>query len=123
MAIVWEGIPQVEPSQAQQHGGVVLDVRERNEVEVKRVAGTKFAPMSEMNQYTLDKSGAWLGRFGLKPEDGCSAESPIFVLCGSGRRSQAMCELLVGCKRTHVANITGGIVNWEDKMGPETLER
>eukprot|EP01064_Diplonema_japonicum_P038365 TRINITY_DN926_c0_g1_i2.p2 TRINITY_DN926_c0_g1~~TRINITY_DN926_c0_g1_i2.p2 ORF type:complete len:126 (+),score=34.29 TRINITY_DN926_c0_g1_i2:56-433(+) len=124
MSITWTGIPQVEPKAAHGYtGGVLLDVREPSEVNEVSIVGVRNVPMSEMNKHADDKTGAWLAQFQLKPEDGCSEKSPIFVTCKGGVRGQKMCELLASCGKTHVANISGGMMNWEKTMPADTIKR
>eukprot|EP01059_Diplonema_ambulator_P035991 TRINITY_DN875_c0_g2_i2.p2 TRINITY_DN875_c0_g2~~TRINITY_DN875_c0_g2_i2.p2 ORF type:complete len:126 (+),score=46.37 TRINITY_DN875_c0_g2_i2:59-436(+) len=124
MSIAWSGIPQVTPKVAKEYGcGVIVDVREPNEVEEVHIVGSVNMPMSEMNKNADDKSAAWITKFGLKPEDGTSEKTPIFVTCKAGMRAQMMAELLASCDKTHVANIAGGMMEWEKTMPADTVKK
>jgi sulfur-carrier protein adenylyltransferase/sulfurtransferase len=80
----------------------VLDVREPNEYQICRIAGSVLIPLGELPR-----------RYAELPED-----KDIVALCKMGGRSAKATEFLqsVGFKR--VKNLRGGILDWIDKVDP-----
>jgi sulfur-carrier protein adenylyltransferase/sulfurtransferase len=80
----------------------ILDVREPNEYQINRIAGSQLIPLGEIPRRYAE----------LDPED------EIIVQCKSGGRSAKAADYLrtVGFKR--VLNLKGGILDWIDKVDP-----
>jgi rhodanese-related sulfurtransferase len=75
----------------------LIDVRERDEVEIAAIAGFTVLPLSEYDQWAVD----------FKEKFDPHAET--LVLCHHGMRSAQMCQWLVNQGFTNVKNIGGGI--------------
>ena len=81
----------------------ILDVREPNEYQINRIAGSVLIPLGEVPQRYKTE---------LNPDD------EIVVLCKMGGRSAKAADFLrtQGFKR--VLNLKGGILDWIDKVDP-----
>jgi rhodanese-related sulfurtransferase len=44
-------------------------------------------------------------------------DKPLLVVCHSGTRSERVCKILVTAGFTKVANLTGGMLAWNDACG------
>ncbi|OIP72521.1 MAG: rhodanese-related sulfurtransferase [Oscillatoriales cyanobacterium CG2_30_44_21] len=75
----------------------LIDVRERDEVEIVAIAGFEVLPLSEY--------GEWAEEFATKFDP----QVETLVLCHHGMRSAQMCQWLVNQGFTNVKNIIGGI--------------
>lgn len=80
----------------------IIDVREPNEYQINRIPGSELIPLGEIPRRYAE----------LDPE------SEIVVHCKMGGRSAKAADYLrsVGFKR--VLNLTGGILDWVDKVDP-----
>ena len=80
----------------------ILDVREPNEFQINRIAGSSLIPLGDVPQRYRE----------LNPDD------EIVVHCKMGGRSAKAADFLrsVGFKR--VLNLKGGILDWIDKVDP-----
>lgn len=82
---------------------LLLDVREPFEFEMARIEGSNLIPLGDLP-----------GRIGeLDPE------KEIFVICHSGVRSGRAAEFLRSAGFSKVANVTGGIDAWSEKVDPD----
>jgi rhodanese-related sulfurtransferase len=79
---------------------LIVDVRERDEFADVRLEGTLLIPMSEL-----------AGRLEEIPRD-----RPVLVMCAMGGRSATAVGHLLSSGWTDVANVAGGITQWE-RMG------
>jgi len=75
----------------------LIDVRERDEVEIAAIADFTILPLSEYDQWSVD----------FKEKFDPHAET--LVLCHHGMRSAQMCQWLANQGFTNVKNIGGGI--------------
>ncbi len=75
----------------------LIDVRERDEVDIAAIDGFTVLPLSEYDQWEVD----------FKEKFDPHAET--LVLCHHGMRSAQMCQWLVNQGFTNVKNIGGGI--------------
>lgn len=75
---------------------LVVDVRERSEFAMMRVAGAVLMPLSTFTQ-----------RFEELPHD-----RPLLMLCAAGARSGRATDFLLANGYADVANIAGGITAW-----------
>jgi len=75
----------------------LIDVRERDEVEIAAIDGFSILPLSEYDQWATD----------FKEKFDPHAET--LVLCHHGMRSAQMCQWLINQGFTNVKNIAGGI--------------
>ena len=80
----------------------LLDVRNPEEIEICRIAGSTVIPLPEL-----------AGRLSELPRD-----RPIVVHCKSGGRSAKAADLLRKKGFGPVANLTGGILRWADEVDP-----
>ncbi len=80
----------------------IIDVREPNEYQINRIAGSVLIPLGDVPRRYAE----------LDPEE------EIVVHCKMGGRSAKAADFLrsVGFKR--VRNLTGGILDWIDKVDP-----
>jgi molybdopterin/thiamine biosynthesis adenylyltransferase/rhodanese-related sulfurtransferase len=80
----------------------VLDVRNPNEFQICRIPGTVLVPLPELPN-----------RLAEVPRD-----REVIVHCKSGMRSAKAIEFLKSQGYTKLANLTGGILAWADKVDP-----
>jgi len=97
-------VKSISPSEVfhlHQESGVItiIDVRERDEFAEVSSPIAKNVPLSEFVIEDATK--------------GSNFETPIFVLCRSGRRSRKAAEMLLAAGFTSVYNIEGGMIDWE----------
>ncbi len=80
----------------------IVDVREPNEYQINRIAGSELIPLGDIPKRYVD----------LNPDE------EIVVQCKSGSRSARAADFLrsVGFKK--VLNLKGGILDWIDKVDP-----
>ncbi|MFL5679931.1 MAG: rhodanese-like domain-containing protein [Chloroflexota bacterium] len=76
---------------------LIVDVREPDEFAAVRVDGVAFVPMSR-----------FADEMAKLPKD-----RPLLILCASGSRSSAVTAHLLRNGFTDVANVTGGITEWQ----------
>jgi rhodanese-related sulfurtransferase len=81
---------------------LVLDVREKWELEAARLPGTLDIPMAQIPQ-----------RLGDLPRD-----RPIVVMCYGGTRSMKVANFLAQNGFDRVASLDGGIRAWADDVDP-----
>ncbi len=98
------GIPTIDVNEADQRRrdparpAHVIDVRERGEFETVRLEdGVTLVPMSE-----------FAARWQELPRD-----RPLLIMCASGGRSAAATGHLLRNGYTDVANVAGGITDWQ----------
>ena len=98
----FSGVPEVEVEWVASHREQVhvLDVRETSELEqaVDRLENTQVIPLAELRD---NISAIPTGK-------------PIVCLCRSGRRSAMAVSILQSAGITDVANISGGILRWNE---------
>jgi len=75
----------------------LIDVRERDEVEIAAIADFTILPLSEYSEWSVDFKGKF------------DPHAETLVLCHHGMRSAQMCQWLVNQGFTNVKNIGGGI--------------
>jgi adenylyltransferase/sulfurtransferase len=80
----------------------VLDVREPNEYQINRIAGSTLIPLGELPR-----------RYQELPRD-----REIVAQCKMGGRSAKAQEFLKSVGFTNVKNLRGGILEWIDKVDP-----
>ena len=80
----------------------VLDVREPNEYQINRIAGSTLIPLGELPR-----------RYQELPRD-----REIVAHCKMGGRSAKATEFLKSVGFTNVKNLKGGILDWIDKVDP-----
>lgn len=85
---------------------ILLDVREKDEWELKHIKGCTLLPLSSL------ESGA---EAVLKDKD-----QRILVYCHSGRRSLLACTILNSLGYTNLYNLLGGITAWT--YGTESIK-
>lgn len=81
----------------------VLDVRQPHEFhgELGHLPGAVLAPRDSLNADALP---------------GWDREHPVLVVCRSGRRAAAVCDLLVRAGFRTVFNLSGGMLAWRSKV-------
>jgi sulfur dioxygenase len=96
----YAGVPTVEPTWVAEHLDeiTIIDVREPAEYagELGRIAGARLVPLGELR--------ARLGEL--------AADRPIVVVCRSGGRSAQAALILEKAGQARVANVSGGMVQW-----------
>jgi rhodanese-related sulfurtransferase len=75
----------------------LIDVRERDEIEIAAIADFIILPLSEYGEWSADFAGKF------------DPHAETLVLCHHGMRSAQMCQWLVNQGFTNVKNIGGGI--------------
>lgn len=83
-----------------EHGAVLLDVREAQELAQIRVPGVHHIPLGEL----MDRTGE-------------IPEGELFVICRSGARSMTACRQLESVGR-RAGNVAGGTIAWADSGRP-----
>ena len=82
-----------------------VDVREPDEWAAGHIPGAMHVPLA-----TLPEAAAAL------------PAGPLVLVCRSGARSERATEHLMRRGRTNVANLTGGMLDWEAAGYPSTLD-
>ena len=80
----------------------VLDVRNPNEFQIGRIPGTVLIPLGDLPT-----------RMSEVPKD-----REVIVHCKSGMRSGKAIEFLKSQGYSKLVNVTGGILEWSDKIDP-----
>jgi sulfur-carrier protein adenylyltransferase/sulfurtransferase len=80
----------------------LIDVRERFEFEIARIAGAKLIPLGEISERT----------------DELDRKQTLIVHCHSGQRSAQAVRLLQQRDFANVYNLDGGIDAWSDFIDP-----
>lgn len=95
-----QAIPEVDPGAAFEsvsaERGIVLDVREQDELMQVSISGALHIPLGELHQ-----------RSGDLPSD-----KDVYVLCHVGQRSAMATDYLRQAGHARVWNIRGGIIGW-----------
>lgn len=91
-------------SQADSEGRrpLLVDVREKQELEVARAAGVVHVPLSNLQE-------SWQ----VLPRD-----RQLMLICASGKRSLVAAEYLQRQGYSDVANVTGGTIEWQRRGLP-----
>jgi len=97
-----DATPKEASEMISQQEAIVLDVRTQQEYNSGYIADALLIPLSELES-RLDE---------LNPSE------HILVYCRSGHRSREAAWILVAHGFTHVYNIEGGIVQWQDQGFP-----
>ena len=105
------GMRQVTPNEAHtlmtESGALLLDVREQDEWDEARIPGSVHKPMSTFQDWY----------------DTLPGDRTIVVHCHSGGRSaQVVAALLKHTDLSDVANLDGGIADWEESNLPIDTE-
>jgi len=80
----------------------VIDVREPHEYEEYNI-GAKLIPLGQIQTMQIDEIEH------LKDEE-------LIVHCRSGKRSMMACQILDTMGFTNTKNLTGGILEWQEKI-------
>jgi len=80
----------------------IVDVREPNEYQINRIPGAELIPLGDIPKRYAE----------LDPE------AEIIVHCKMGGRSAKAADFLRSVGFTHVLNLTGGVLDWVDKVDP-----
>jgi adenylyltransferase/sulfurtransferase len=104
---VASGVPEITPEElkAQMASGqdvFILDVREPNEYQINRIAGSTLIPLGELPR-----------RYQELPKD-----REIITQCKMGGRSAKAQDFLKSVGFASVKNLKGGILEWIDKVDP-----
>ena len=80
----------------------LVDIREQDERDAFRIAGTAFIPLGELAQ----RAGE------------LEADRPVIFYCRSGRRSLYAVEILAAAGRADTVSMAGGIIAWHEAGYP-----
>jgi len=105
------GVPELTPTEFTKRwpapladaGVVLLDVRDPVELEMAAVQTALHIPMRDVPSRLSE----------------LDRESPIVVMCHTGRRSFMVAEYLVGNGFSQVFNLRGGIDAWSTEIDPQ----
>lgn len=81
---------------------LVIDVREAWELEISRLPFARHLPMGQIPDRIAE----------------LDAETPVIVMCRSGGRSLQVGRFLESRGFRSVANLTGGILAWGERIDP-----
>ncbi len=81
----------------------VLDVREANEYAEANIGAT-LLPLSQLRNMDTEAIDDW-------------KQDEVIVHCRSGKRSMEACMLLDTMGFAKTVNVTGGILDWQQKFG------
>ncbi len=84
----------------------LIDVREEDEFAQCSATLSRNIPLSQLK---IDSAKKLLG---LAPEE------PLYVICRSGRRSAAACQIFMEAGYRCVYNVTGGMESWRERSLP-----
>jgi rhodanese-related sulfurtransferase len=102
--------PTVDPGEAHEragHDGIILDVREADELDQASIDGALHIPLGELHLRATE----------------VPTDRDVFVLCQVGQRSAMATDFLRQMGHTTVWNIRGGIIGWYRAGLPVTLSR
>ncbi len=87
----------------------IVDVRQPDEFhgDLGHIDGADLVPLPEL----------------ASSISGWDLEAPLLIVCHSGRRAAAACDLLVGAGFTDVQNLKGGMVAWNAAGLPVNADR
>jgi len=105
------GVPELTPTEFAKRwpaplattGVVLLDVREPVELELAAVQTALHIPMRDVPSRLVE----------------LDRETPIVVMCHTGRRSHMVAQYLVGNGFSQVFNLRGGIDAWSTEIDPQ----
>ena len=80
----------------------ILDVREPNEYQINRIAGSTLIPLGELPRRYAE----------------LDTDADMVVLCRSGARSGKAVDYLRSVGFSRIKNLRGGILDWVDKVDP-----
>ncbi len=102
----WDKTPQQVVRLMNSENSLMLDVREVKEYQEVHIANSMHMPVGEVKKRIkeLDKY----------------KESQVIVSCRSGQRSARICSLLKKNGFSHVSNLRGGVLAWENDKLPVT---
>jgi rhodanese-related sulfurtransferase len=86
----------------------VLDVREANEYAESNIGAT-LLPLSQLRNMDTDAIDDW-------------KQDEVIVHCRSGKRSMEACMLLETMGFAKTVNVTGGIMDWQQKFGTAQIK-
>ena len=102
-----KSVPPAEAQRLAEEGALFVDVREFNEYEQIRINGSRFMPLSRINDW-----------YETLPTD-----VPVVLYCRTGHRSgQATAALTYQAEFTNVINMEGGIVEWYEEGLPVSVD-
>lgn len=84
---------------------VLLDIREPHELVQSSVKGALHIPMAQIPDRLAE----------------LDRDRPLVILCRSGGRSQAVASFLMQRGFTQVANLSGGIIRWNQEVDPSVV--
>ena len=87
---------------------VLIDCREQTEWDTGHIAQAIFAPLSDFENQVKK----------LEAKNMIAKNKQIVMQCRSGKRSMKACEFLAAQGHTHLANLTGGILGWQEEGFP-----
>ena len=100
----YEGLPELAYKDMENHNAVILDVREKSELEEEGMAkGAKFIPTSHVKNEDKD----WKNFLKETPK-----EKSIYVYCSAGGRAGKVTNILKEKGYLKVVNI-GGLKDWK----------
>lgn len=86
----------------------VLDVREENEFAEANI-GALLLPLSKLRQMDAEAIEDWKGE-------------EVIIHCRSGKRSMEACMILETLGFAKTVNVTGGIMEWQEKFGDAQIK-
>jgi rhodanese-related sulfurtransferase len=91
-----EVLPEVAFKASESGNGVILDVRESDELQQFAIANAIHIPLGELHLRSNEVPG----------------DRDVYVLCHAGQRSAVATMWLMQSGRSNVWNIEGGIIRW-----------
>ena len=92
--VAYTKVPPAEAKRMMEAGVPVIDVREPQEFEEERIAGSINVPLSRF-------------RFGMRLEAAPDLEKPVLIVCRSGVRAERAARVLVESGYQHIYNMYG----------------
>ncbi len=86
----------------------ILDVREANEYAESNIGAT-LLPLSQLRNMDTEAIDDW-------------KQDEVIVHCRSGKRSMEACMLLETMGFAKTVNVTGGIMDWQQKFGAAQIK-
>ena len=87
---------------------ILIDCREQDEWDRGHIAQAILAPLSDFKN-KIDK---------LESENTMTRDKEIIIHCRSGKRSMRACGFLKDRGYTHLFNLEGGLLGWEEEGFP-----
>ncbi len=122
--VSYAGVPEIDPLWVHEHLQEVLVVDVRDEAELYGILGvipgSVHVPLGELRTRAAELPKLAKDAAKERGHEGTDEKLPEVEVCRSGRRSAQATNILRSLGQTDVANISGGMLRWNDRSLPTT---